>query len=177
MERTDKSELENFKEALNSVQSFLAEQSQRGIFQISDEVLSELQEQVDLVDTTHLGDQSMNYNGGSFTQKYDAMTRPRKGNTNFRLNQALTGNQKLSTDSDERMEMIWSELMKKLETLDENVKMLDNRVVENAFAIKSEIGRLHGSTDANPRCQVSAVLLRSGKRQPHSNDRRKHHRQ
>lgn len=92
------------------------------------------------------------------------MTRPRKGNANFRLNQALTGNQKLSTDSDQRMDMIWSELMKKLETLDENIKMLDRRVAENALTIKRQIGRLPGSTDANPRRQVSAVLLRSGKR-------------
>lgn len=66
MEHVDKFEIKNFKKALNSVQTFLAEQSQRGIFQISDEVLSELQEQVGLTDTTHLDSQPVNCNGSSF---------------------------------------------------------------------------------------------------------------
>ncbi|KAL0899409.1 hypothetical protein Bca101_083370 [Brassica carinata] len=138
------SQLTYFKETLNSIQSFLAEQSQRGIFQISDEVLSELQEQVDFVDATHLNDQPVNFNGSSFTQSYDMIAGSRKGKAKFRLDQAFTGNRILIADFEGKIGMICSELMAKLETLNEHIKMLDSRVAENAIAKKREIGRLLG---------------------------------
>lgn len=37
-------------------------------------------------------------------------------------------------------------------------------MAEHAIAIKRETGRLPGRTDLNPRRQVNAVILRSGKR-------------
>ena len=48
--------------------------------------------------------------------------------------------------------------------MSEHIKKLDSRVTENATAIKRETGRHPGRTDANPKRQVNAVFLRSGKR-------------
>ena len=53
--------------------------------------------------------------------------------------------------------------MRKFDTLSEHIKRLDSRVAENETAIKRETWRLPGRTDANLKCQVNVVLLRSGK--------------
>ena len=53
--------------------------------------------------------------------------------------------------------------MRKFDVLSEHIKRLDSQVAENATAIKREIRRLPGRTDANPKHQVNAVLLKSGK--------------
>ncbi|KAF3610213.1 hypothetical protein DY000_02046609 [Brassica cretica] len=53
--------------------------------------------------------------------------------------------------------------MRKFDTLGVQIKRLDSQVAENATAIKRETGRLPGRTDANPKRQVNAVLLRRGK--------------
>ncbi|KAF2610159.1 hypothetical protein F2Q70_00012035 [Brassica cretica] len=55
------------------------------------------------------------------------------------------------------------ELMRKFDALSEHIKRVDGQVAENATTIKREAGRLHGRTDANPKRQVNAVLLRSRK--------------
>ncbi|XP_013589189.1 PREDICTED: uncharacterized protein LOC106297506 [Brassica oleracea var. oleracea] len=62
------------------------------------------------------------------------------------------------------MAIIYSELMRKFDTLSEHIKRLDGQVTENATTIKRETGRLPGRTDANPKRKVNAVLLRSRKR-------------
>ncbi|KAF3514787.1 hypothetical protein F2Q69_00006539 [Brassica cretica] len=54
--------------------------------------------------------------------------------------------------------------MRKFNTLSVQIKRLDSQVADNATAIKRETGCLPGRTDANPKRQVHAVLLRSGKR-------------
>ncbi|KAF2575877.1 hypothetical protein F2Q70_00004274 [Brassica cretica] len=54
--------------------------------------------------------------------------------------------------------------MRKFDALSEHIKRLDSQVAENATAIKRETGRLPWQTDANPKRQVNAVLLISGKR-------------
>ncbi|WZZ60388.1 uncharacterized protein LOC106350296 [Brassica napus] len=58
---------------------------------------------------------------------------------------------------------MFSELMRKFDALSEHIKRVDGQVAENATTIKREEGRLHGRTDANPKRQVNAVLLRSRK--------------
>ena len=82
----------------------------------------------------------------------------------FRLNQTFTGNRKLATDLNGNINIIYSELMRKFDTLSEHIKRLDNQVAENATAIKRETGHLPGRTDANPKRQVNVVLIRSRKR-------------
>ena len=59
---------------------------------------------------------------------------------------------------------MYSELRRKFDALSEHIKRLDGQVTENATTIKREAGRLPGRTDANPKCQDNAVLLRSRKR-------------
>ncbi|KAF2569876.1 hypothetical protein F2Q68_00025603 [Brassica cretica] len=54
--------------------------------------------------------------------------------------------------------------MEKADSLGELIRKLESQVAEIATAIKRETGRLPGSTDLNPRRQVSAAMLRSGKR-------------
>ena len=70
----------------------------------------------------------------------------------------------MATGLNGKINMIYSELMRKFDALSEHIKRLDSQVAENATAIKREMGRLPGRTDANPKHKVNSVLLRSGKR-------------
>ncbi|KAF3539375.1 hypothetical protein F2Q69_00020171 [Brassica cretica] len=81
-----------------------------------------------------------------------------------RLNQAFTENRKSATVMNRKIDIVFSELMRKFDALGVQIKRLDSQVAENATAIKTETGRLPGRTDANPKRQVNAVLLRSRKR-------------
>ncbi|XP_013665564.2 uncharacterized protein LOC106370030 [Brassica napus] len=70
----------------------------------------------------------------------------------------------MATDMNGKINIIYSELMRKFDALSEHIKRLESQVAENATAIKREMVRLPGRTDANPKRQVNVVLLRSGKR-------------
>ena len=152
------------KKSLDSLHSVLDEQNQFGIYQIDDDTLSELEQQVDFVDIPTLKDRHPNPNTNSFTRNYDATVGSRRGRAKFRLNQAFTGNCKMATGLNGKINIIYSELMRKFDALSEHIKRLDSQVAENATAIKRETRRLPGRTDANPKCQVNVVLLRSRKR-------------
>ncbi|KAF3595350.1 hypothetical protein DY000_02022181 [Brassica cretica] len=84
-----------------------------------------------------------------------------RGRAKSRLNQAFTGNRKLASDLNGKIDIMYSELMRKFDALSEHIKRLDGQVTENATTIKREAGRLPGRTDANPKCQVNAVLIPS----------------
>ena len=60
--------------------------------------------------------------------------------------------------------MVYGKLMEQADSLSELIRKLESQVAEIATAIKRETRRLPGRTDLNPRRQVSAVMLRSGKR-------------
>ncbi|KAF3514378.1 hypothetical protein F2Q69_00007033 [Brassica cretica] len=64
-------------------------------------------------------------NPDSFTQKYDATVGSRRGRAKFRLNQAFTGNRKLATDLNGKIDLIFSDMMRKFNTLSEHIKRLD----------------------------------------------------
>ncbi|KAF2608026.1 hypothetical protein F2Q68_00045752 [Brassica cretica] len=158
----DESPLLEIKEHLDSPHPALGGQNQFGIYQIDDDTLSELEQQIDFVDSYTLKN---NYpNPDSFTHNYDATVGSCQGRAKSRLNQAFTGNRKLATDLNGKIDIVFSELMRKFDTLSVQIKRLDSQVAENTTAIKRETGRLAGRTDANPKRQVNAVLLRSGKR-------------
>ena len=155
--------LAKIKESLDSLHSTLEGQNQFGIYQIDDDTLSELEQQVDFVDIPTLKDRYPIPNPDSFTQNYDATVGSRRGRAKFRLDQAFTENHKMATDMNGKIDIIYSELMRKFDALSEHIKRLDDQVEENVTAIKREAGCLPGRTDANPKRQVNAVLLRSGK--------------
>ncbi|KAG2275815.1 hypothetical protein Bca52824_058370 [Brassica carinata] len=152
------------KESLDSLHSVLDEQNQIGIYQIDDDALSDLEQQVDFVDILTLKDRYPIPDTDSFTQNYDATVGSRRGRAKFRLNQAFTGNPKMATDLNGKINLIYNELMRKFDALSEHIKRLDSQVAENATAIKRETGRLPGRTDANPKRQVKVVSRRSEKR-------------
>ncbi|KAF2578679.1 hypothetical protein F2Q68_00004527 [Brassica cretica] len=77
------------KESLDSLHYVLDEQNQFGIYQIDDDVLSDLEQQVNFVDIPTLKDRAK-----------------------FRLNQAFTGNRKMATDMNGKINIIYSELMR-----------------------------------------------------------------
>ncbi|KAF2610804.1 hypothetical protein F2Q70_00013712 [Brassica cretica] len=160
--------LAKIKESPDSLHFALEGQYQFGIYQIDDDTLSELEQQVDFVDIPYniptLKDRYPIPNPDSFTQNYDAIVGSRRGRAKFRLNQAFTGNRKMATDLNRKIDIIYIELMRKFDALSEHIKRLDGQVTENATTIKRETGRLPGRTDANPKSQVNVVLLRSGKR-------------
>ncbi|KAF2584891.1 hypothetical protein F2Q70_00035706 [Brassica cretica] len=132
--------LAKIKESLDSLHYVLEEQNQFGIYQIGDDALSGLEQHVHFIDIPTLKDRAK-----------------------FRLNQAFTGNRKMATDLNGKINIIYSELMRKFDVLSEHIKRLYSQVAENTTAIKKETGRLPGRTDANPKSQVNVVLLRSKK--------------
>ncbi|KAF3586859.1 hypothetical protein F2Q69_00029025 [Brassica cretica] len=117
--------------------------------------------QIDFADSHTL--KNNHPNPDSFTQNYDATVGSRQGRAKSRLNQDFTGNRKLATDLNGKIDIVFSELMRKFDTLGVQIKRLDNQVAENAATIKRETRRLPGRTDVNPKCQINVVLLRSGK--------------
>ena len=104
------------------------------------------------------------FNIDSFTQAYDIAVKSRTGKEKFNIRQALTGNRKTKSDFYGKINMVYGKLMEKADSLSELIRKLESQVAEIATAIKRETGRLPGRTDLNPRRQVSAVMLRSGKR-------------
>ena len=108
------------------------------LYQIDDDTISELEQQVDFVDIPTLKDRYPISNPNSFTQNYDATVGSRRGREKFRLNQAFTGNHKMATDLNGKIHIIYSELMRKFDALSEHIKKLDGQVAENATAIKGK---------------------------------------
>ncbi|KAF2537188.1 hypothetical protein F2Q68_00021082 [Brassica cretica] len=95
-----------------------------------------LEQQIEFVDSHTLKN---NYpNPDSFTQNYDATVGSREGRAKSRLNQAFTGNRKLATDLNGKIDIVFSELMRKFDTLRVQIKRLDSWVAENATAIKRQ---------------------------------------
>ncbi|KAF3562904.1 hypothetical protein DY000_02012656 [Brassica cretica] len=118
----DESPLLEIKEHLDSPHPALEGHNQFGIYQIDDDTLSELEKQIDFVDSHTLEN---NYpNPDSFTQNYDATVGSRQGRVKSRLNQVFRGNRKLATELNRKIDIVFT----------------------------------------NPKRQVHAVLLRSGKR-------------
>ena len=70
----------------------------------------------------------------------------------------------MSAILDEKLDFVYSDLHDKFETLSDHVKKLDSQVAHNAEFVRRDEGFLPGRTETNPRRQVCAVLLRSGKR-------------
>ncbi|KAG5393243.1 hypothetical protein IGI04_023206, partial [Brassica rapa subsp. trilocularis] len=99
----------------------------------------------------------------SFTQAYDTALKSRTGRERFNIRQALTGNQKTKSEFYGKINMVYGELMEKADSLGELIRKLEGRVAEIATAIKRDAGCLPGRTILNPRRQVSAVMLLSGK--------------
>ncbi|KAF2574235.1 hypothetical protein F2Q70_00002744 [Brassica cretica] len=163
VDSVDKSPLAKIKESLDSLHSALEGQNQFGIYQIDDDTLSELEKRVDFVDNPTSKDRYSIPSPDSFTQNYDATVGSRRGRRKFRLNQAFMGNRKMATDLNRKIDMIYSELMRKFDALSEHIKRLDGQVAENAIAIKRETGHLPGRTDENPKHQINVVSLRSGR--------------
>ncbi|KAF3594348.1 hypothetical protein DY000_02022054 [Brassica cretica] len=113
----DKPYFAEIKESLESLHSILDEQNQFGIYQIDDDVLSDLEQQVDFVDNPTLKDRYPNPDTDSFTRNYDATVGSRRGRAKFRLNQAFTRNRKMATDHNGNINIIYSELMRKFDPL------------------------------------------------------------
>ncbi|KAF2588342.1 hypothetical protein F2Q70_00039276 [Brassica cretica] len=83
------SPLPDIKEHLDSSHSAFEGHNQFGIYQIDDDTLSELEQQIDFVDSQTL--ENKYPNPDSFSQKYDATVGSRRGRAKFWLNQAFTG--------------------------------------------------------------------------------------
>ncbi|KAF3599949.1 hypothetical protein F2Q69_00035414 [Brassica cretica] len=123
------------------------------------------EEHVDLIDETgfckqRLAGQQQNM---SFTKTYKA-EQTHKSKLESMMEQVLKGQQKMSAVLDERLDSVYSDLHDKFETLRDHVKKMDSQVAHNVGFVRRDEGFLPGKTDTNPRHQVCAVLLRSGKR-------------
>ena len=112
------------KESLDSLHFVQEEQNQFGIYPIDDDVLSDLDQHVDFVDIPTLKDRYPNPYTDCFTQNYDATVGSRRARAKFRLNQAFTGNRKIVTDLNGKINIIYSELMRKVDAISEHIKKL-----------------------------------------------------
>ena len=130
--------LAKIKESLDSLHSAPEGQNQFGIYQIDDDTLSKLEQQVDFVDIPILKNRYLIPNPDRFTQNYDVTVESRQGRAKFRLNQAFTGNHIMAIDLNGKIDIIYSELMRKFDALREQIKRLDGQVAENSTAIKKE---------------------------------------
>ncbi|KAF3532184.1 hypothetical protein DY000_02039497 [Brassica cretica] len=99
----------------------------------------------------------------SCTRTYEA-GQTHRSKLDSMIGQVLKRQQKMSAVLDERLDSVYSDLHDKFETLSDHVKKLDCQVAHNAGFVRRDEGFLPGKTDTNPRRQVCAVLLRSGKR-------------
>ena len=115
------------KESLDSLHSILEEQNQFGIYHIDDDVLSDLEQHADFIDIPTLKDWYPNHDTDSFTRNYDGTDGSRRGRAKFRLNKAITGNRKMTTDLNGKINIIYSELMRKFDALSEHIKRLDSK--------------------------------------------------
>ncbi|KAF8087683.1 hypothetical protein N665_0571s0002 [Sinapis alba] len=79
------------------------------------------------------------------------------------MSQLLTGNREIAYNLDGKQDFIYSEMMKKFEALSDHVKRLDGQFANNAVNIRREKGFLPRKTDINPKSNVNAVTLRSGR--------------
>ncbi|XP_048619838.1 uncharacterized protein LOC125590346 [Brassica napus] len=157
----DNSDLIEIKNSLKSFHSFLQKKHRSDIAQIDDNALSDTDDYLD--DGTNCSNLYSVLNVDSFTQAYDTAVKSRTGRERFNIRQALTGNRKTKSEFYGQINMVYGELMEKADTLGELIRKLEGLVAEIATAIKREAGCLPGRTDLNPRRQVSAVMLRSGK--------------
>ena len=84
-----------------------------GFYQIDDDVHYDLEQDVDFVDIPTLKDRHPNPDNDSFTRNYDVTVESRRGRAKFKLNQAFTRNRKMATDLNGKINIIYSELMRK----------------------------------------------------------------
>ncbi|KAF3574323.1 hypothetical protein F2Q69_00058863 [Brassica cretica] len=98
----------------------------------------------------------------SFTRTYKA-EQTHKSKLEYMMGQVLKGQQKMRAVLDEKWDFVFSDLHDKFETLSDHVKKLDSLVAHNVGFVRRDEGFLPGKTNTNPRRQVCAALLRSGK--------------
>ena len=122
------------------------------------------EEHVDLIDEAGFREQTLSdqQQNMSFTRTYKT-EQTHKSKLESMIGQILKSQQKMSVLLDERLDSVYSDLHDKFETLSNHVKKLDSRVALNAGFVRRDEGFLPGKTNTNPRRQVCAVLLRSGK--------------
>ncbi|XP_048613366.1 uncharacterized protein LOC125587208 [Brassica napus] len=157
----DNSDLLEIKNSLKSLHSFLQNKHRSDIAQIDKNALSDTDVYSD--EETNCSDPSSVFHVESFTQAYDTALKSRTGRERFNIRQALIGNRKTKSEFYGKINMVYGELMEKADSLGELIRKLEGQVAEIATAIKRDAGCLPGRTDLNPRRQVSAVMLRSGK--------------
>ncbi|KAG5410746.1 hypothetical protein IGI04_007065, partial [Brassica rapa subsp. trilocularis] len=131
------------------------------IAQIDDNALSDTDNYLD--EGTNCSDPYSVLHVDSFIQAYDTAVKSRTGRERFNIRQALTGHRKTKLEFYGKINMVYGELMEKADSLGELIRKLEGQVAEIATAIKRDAGCLPGRTDLNPRRQVRAVMLRSGK--------------
>ncbi|KAF3513913.1 hypothetical protein F2Q69_00006855 [Brassica cretica] len=143
-------------EHLNSPHPALEGQDQFGIYQIDDDILSELEQQIDFVDSQTLKN---NYpNPDSLTQNYDATVGSRQGRAKYRLNQAFTGNRKLATDLNGKIDLIFSELTRKFDALI-NVVLLRSRKHLIPRAIEINNTEKHAVIEETDESRLRPIIL------------------
>ncbi|KAF3547426.1 hypothetical protein DY000_02007579 [Brassica cretica] len=130
--------------------------NQFGIYQIDDDILSELEQQIDFVDSQTLKN---NYpNPDSLTQNYDATVGSRQGRAKYRLNQAFTGNRKLATDLNGKIDLIFSELTRKFDALI-NVVLLRSRKHLIPRAIEINNTEKHAVVEETDESRLRPIIL------------------
>ncbi|XP_010468765.1 PREDICTED: uncharacterized protein LOC104748884 [Camelina sativa] len=80
---------------------------------------------------------------------------------------ALMENQKKNaTEVTVKIDSMYSELNRRIESLNSHMRVLENQVAQSAARVKAPPGTLPGKNEANPKEYMNVVTLRSGKELP-----------
>lgn len=123
MESAEENQLVEVKTTLLSVQALLV--SKIRSHKEDEDVQHEQENQVVSIGVAGFQDSKFGFNSGSFTSNYDAAMKARERKVKSEINQVFTRNRNVAINLDEKIELIYLELMGKFEALSEHIKKLE----------------------------------------------------
>lgn len=163
MENTELAEIKN---SINSLHSLLTDLNPPRLCQYYNKTPPISEDEPDFIEELDTTDPHSVFNVNSFTRDYEICIQSRTGREKYNLKQALTGNRKMKSEFNGKINSVYGELNQKMDSLIEHLRGMEDQITNLATTLKRETGRLPGRTDANPgsKRQAYAVILRSGKR-------------
>ncbi|XP_056847587.1 uncharacterized protein LOC130498331 isoform X2 [Raphanus sativus] len=163
IENTELAEIKNY---INSLHSLLTDQNPPNLCQYFHKTPPISDDELDFIEGLDDTNPHSVFNVDSFTRDYEICIQSRTGREKYNLKHALTGNRKMKSEFNGKVNIVYGELNQKMDSLIEHLRGMEDKIANLATTLKRETGRLPGRTDANPgaKCQAYAVMLRSGKR-------------
>ncbi|XP_056855094.1 uncharacterized protein LOC130504498 [Raphanus sativus] len=162
----ENTELAEIKNSIDSLHSLLTDRNPPNLCQYYNKTPPISEDELDFTEELDTTDPHSVFNVDSFTRDYEICVQSRTGREKYNLKQAFTGNRKMKSDFNGKINIVYGKLNQKMDSLIEHLRGMEDQIANLATTLKRETGRLPGRTDANPgaKRQAYAVMLRSGKR-------------